>query len=141
MSSSMTQCRAYPLVNLRCFGPKELLRREIRRASLVNLMPTPSSLPAILSRMRDVDATLRKIVYHHVLAELPSPLVLTIAQREQICQIGLGDRDPTVRAAAGKVIGGWVECVGGLEGVRITRLVTMLQRYRLNVCILVSQDA
>ncbi len=81
-------------------------------------MPTPSTLPAILSRMRDVDATLRKIVYHHILAELPSPLVLTISQREQICQNGLGDRDPTVRAAAGKVIGGWVESVGGLESVR-----------------------
>ncbi|KAF8342823.1 nuclear condensing complex subunit [Cantharellus anzutake] len=89
---------------------------EIRRAALVNLMPTPSSLPAILARTRDVDATLRKIVYHHVLAELPSPLVLTIAQREQVCQNGLGDRDPAVRAAAGNMIGGWVESVRGLEG-------------------------
>lgn len=60
---------------------------------------------------------MRKIVYRHVLASLPSPLLLTIAQREQVVRNGLGDRDPAVRAAAGGVIGKWVDAVEGLENV------------------------
>ncbi|KAF9508646.1 hypothetical protein BS47DRAFT_1320578 [Hydnum rufescens UP504] len=89
---------------------------EVRRAALINIIPSPPTMLAILSRTRDEDNTMRKIVYHHVLASLPSPLVLTIAQREEICQNGLGDREPSVRSAAGNLIGGWVESVGGLEG-------------------------
>lgn len=92
---------------------------EVRRAALINLTVSPQTLRAVLSRTRDQDNSLRKIVYHHVLAGLPSPLVLTIAQREEICQNGLGDREPSVRASAGRLIGSWVdnESVGGLEGV------------------------
>jgi condensin complex subunit 3 len=40
------------------------------------------------------------------------PRALTIAQRELIVRNGLGDREPTVRAAAGKLVGAWVDAVG-----------------------------
>lgn len=39
------------------------------------------------------------------------PRALTIAQRELIVRNGLGDREPTVRAAAGKLVGAWVDAV------------------------------
>ncbi|KAH0826785.1 hypothetical protein J3R83DRAFT_5201 [Lanmaoa asiatica] len=41
------------------------------------------------------------------------PRVLTIAQRELIIRNGLGDREPTVRAAAGSLLGAWVDVVRG----------------------------
>lgn len=91
---------------------------EVRRAALINLTASPPTLEAILSRTRDQDVGVRKIVYHHVLAGLPSPQVLTIAQREEICQNGLGDREPSVRTSAGRLIGSWVDAVNGLEPVR-----------------------
>ena len=39
------------------------------------------------------------------------PRALTIAQRELIVRNGLGDREPAVRAAAGKLVGAWVDAV------------------------------
>jgi condensin complex subunit 3 len=77
----------------------------------------------VLTRTRDIDLTVRRLVYGSVLlahAELPDdampgaahPRALTIAQREQIVRNGLGDREPAVRAAAGKLIGAWVDAVG-----------------------------
>jgi condensin complex subunit 3 len=41
---------------------------------------------------------------------------LTIAQREIIVRNGLGDREPSVRVAAGTLIGTWVDVVGESEG-------------------------
>ncbi|KAF8605217.1 hypothetical protein BDV93DRAFT_543748 [Ceratobasidium sp. AG-I] len=85
---------------------------EVRRAALVNLAPSQKSLTVILSRTRDVDTTLRKIVYHHVLSNL-KPQLLTLAQREEIVSNGLGDREPSVRGAAARMIGTWVDAKEG----------------------------
>ncbi|KAG9120574.1 hypothetical protein FRC07_003879 [Ceratobasidium sp. 392] len=85
---------------------------EVRRAALLNLAPSQKSLTVILSRTRDVDTTLRKIVYHHVLSGL-KPQLLTVAQREEIVSNGLGDREPTVRGAAAQMIGTWVDAKDG----------------------------
>ncbi|KAF9008698.1 nuclear condensing complex subunit [Cyathus striatus] len=93
---------------------------DVRKAVLLNIPITEITLPHILSRTRDVDTTIRKVVYLSVLQSNttqgdppvvgPShPRVLTIAQREQIVRNGLGDREPTVRSAAGALIGAWVE--------------------------------
>lgn len=38
---------------------------------------------------------------------------MSIAQRELIVKNGLGDREASVRSAAGELIGVWVDCVGG----------------------------
>ncbi|KAI9511024.1 nuclear condensing complex subunit [Russula earlei] len=96
---------------------------DVRRAALLNIPVTAQTLPSVLARTRDVDLTVRRLVYGSVLlahAELPDdampgaahPRVLTIAQREQIVRNGLGDREPVVRAAAGKLVGAWVDAVG-----------------------------
>lgn len=89
-----------------------LLYREVRRAALLNLAPSQKSLTVILSRTRDVDTTLRKIVYHHVLSNL-KPQLLSLAQREEVVSNGLGDREPSVRGAAAAMIGTWVDAKEG----------------------------
>lgn len=43
------------------------------------------------------------------------PRALTISQRELIVRNGLGDRESTVRAAAGSLIGKWVDVVSDTE--------------------------
>lgn len=44
-------------------------------------------------------------------AKLKHPRQLTIAQREQIVKDGLGDREPGVRLAAGKLVAAWFDTV------------------------------
>ncbi|CAE6447053.1 unnamed protein product [Rhizoctonia solani] len=85
---------------------------EVRRAALLNFAPTQRTLKIILSRTRDVDTTLRKLVYHHVLSSL-KPEVLSVAQREEVVSNGLGDREESVRGAAAKMIGTWVDAKDG----------------------------
>lgn len=89
--------------------------REVRRAALYNLPRTPETLPYILARTRDMDATLRRIVYIGPLStqSLPDPRVLSIAQREEVVKNGLGDREPAVRRAAAFMLGEWLTAAGG----------------------------
>ena len=82
----------------------------MRRAALVNIPLVPASLDIILSRTRDVDPVTRKLVYNGVLqSKLGHPRQLSIAQREQIVKDGLGDREPGVRVAAGKLVTSWFD--------------------------------
>ncbi|KAI5451535.1 chromosome condensation complex Condensin, subunit G [Naganishia albida] len=88
---------------------------EVRRAALYNLSRTPATVPHILARTRDSDATLRRIVYLGPLSTqaLPDPRVLSIAQREEVVKNGLGDREPAVRRAAAFMLGEWLTAAGG----------------------------
>lgn len=86
----------------------------------------------MLARTRDVDSTIRKLVYstvleQHCLVSSPDnlkaeaedeqamgvthPQVLSIVQRELIVRNGLGDREETVKAAASKLIANWVDII------------------------------
>lgn len=94
-----------------------IMHSEVRRAALYNLPLTPTTLPLILARTRDIDPLLRRTVFHASLsaAVMPDPRVLSIAQREEIVRNGLGDRDAQVRKAAAGMLGGWVDgCEGDL---------------------------
>ena len=85
---------------------------EVRRAALLNLPLLPTTLDTILTRTRDTDVVTRKLVYSHVLqTKLGHPRHLTIGQREQIIKDGLGDREPSVRLAAGKLVASWFDLV------------------------------
>ncbi|EKM57502.1 uncharacterized protein PHACADRAFT_90256 [Phanerochaete carnosa HHB-10118-sp] len=97
---------------------------DVRRAALLNLPIGPETLPHILARTRDVDVTVRKLVYHNVLEPncviehdgginvgVSHPRALSIAQREQIVRNGLGDREDVVKSAAMKLVATWVEVV------------------------------
>ncbi|KAF7365576.1 hypothetical protein MVEN_00431000 [Mycena venus] len=84
---------------------------EVRRAALLHAPLIPATLPAILSRTRDVDPLTRKVVFASVLTPHLDPRHLTIAQREKLVRAGLGDREPAVRLACGKMLAGWLELV------------------------------
>ncbi len=120
------------------------LLSDVRRAALLNIPVTAETLPTVLARTRDIDMTVRRHVYASVLlahAELPDdampgaahPRVLTIAQREQIVRNGLGDREPVVRAAAGKLVGAWVDAVsvGTKKGAILEDLLAFLSTFDL----------
>ncbi|EIN08176.1 hypothetical protein PUNSTDRAFT_143847 [Punctularia strigosozonata HHB-11173 SS5] len=104
---------------------------DVRRAALLNLPLTPANVSPILARTRDTDPLIRKVVYSTILetqatshdndgaAISPAhPRALTIEQRELIVRNGLGDREGSVRAAAARVLGTWVDVVRdtGSEG-------------------------
>ena len=82
---------------------------------MYNLPRTPTTLPHILARTRDIDPILRRTVYCGSLSAtaLPDSRVLSIAQRETAVRIGLGDREGTVRKAAAGMLGGWVDHTEG----------------------------
>ncbi|KAJ3782510.1 nuclear condensing complex subunit [Lentinula aff. detonsa] len=83
---------------------------EVRRAVLINLPVTPETLSIIITRIRDTDTLTRKLAYSSVLEpKLAHPRHLTIAQREDITKVGLGDREAVVRVAAGKMISKWLD--------------------------------
>jgi condensin complex subunit 3 len=123
--------------------PNKLLS-DVRLAALLNIPITAQTLITVLTRTRDVDMTVRRLVYGSVFlahADLPDdampgaahPRALTIAQREQIVRNGLGDREPAVRAAAGKLIGAWVDAVsvGTKKGLVLEDLLAFLGTFDL----------
>lgn len=89
---------------------------EVRKAALLNIPFAPATITAILSRIRDPEASIRRAVYDVVLSEkLENPKQLSIAQREDLVRSGLRDREPTVRTAAARLIGEWADkCEGDL---------------------------
>ncbi|KAH9922432.1 nuclear condensing complex subunit [Fomitopsis serialis] len=103
---------------------------DVRRSALLNLPLTPATLPPILARTRDTDPVVRKLVYSQILEPrtltesgevgLTHPRALTIAQREAIVRNGLGDREDTVRAAAGHLMAAWVDVARG-AGPRVKK--------------------
>ena len=61
------------------------------------------------------------------------PRALTISQHELIVRNGLGDREPTVRAAAGKLVGAWVDAVsvGTKKGAVLEDVLAFLGTFDL----------
>ncbi|KAI6131286.1 nuclear condensing complex subunit [Pisolithus croceorrhizus] len=97
---------------------------EVRRAALLNIPLAPHTLSVMLARTRDTDTVMRKLVYSQVLENnclstdhasmgAAHPRGLSISQRELIIRNGLGDREPAVRAAAGSLLGTWVDVARG----------------------------
>jgi condensin complex subunit 3 len=84
---------------------------EVRRSALLCVPLSSANLPCILSRTRDVDPVIRKLLLSTVLPRLDSPRQLTLSQREQVIADALGDREPGVRVAGGKLISEWFEFV------------------------------
>ncbi|KAG6907366.1 hypothetical protein DXG01_009187 [Tephrocybe rancida] len=85
---------------------------EVRRAALVSVPLLPTTMDTVLGRTRDTDALTRKLVYSNVLqTKLGHPRQLTIFQRELVVKDGLGDREPSVRVAAGKLAARWFDTV------------------------------
>jgi condensin complex subunit 3 len=95
---------------------------EVRKTALINLpiMANADYLPAILSRSRDVDPLVRRMLYGHVLSsKTVHPRALSISQRETLVKHGLGDREDAVRVSAGKLVASWYETVTTQDGTVI----------------------
>jgi len=96
---------------------------DVRRAALVNIHVTADTIPDLLTRTRDLDSSVRKHTYTTVLERNCSigdgedsksvgdahPRFLSIEHREMVIKHGLGDREPSVRAAAANLVGTWVD--------------------------------
>ncbi|CCM04766.1 uncharacterized protein FIBRA_06956 [Fibroporia radiculosa] len=106
------------LIDTLSFDPSS----DVRRAALINMPLTQETFTPLLARSRDVDSTVRKLLYSAILEPhcvsdseagigFTHPRALTIAQRELIIRNGLGDREDSVKAAAGKLISSWVDIV------------------------------
>lgn len=73
---------------------------EVRRAALLNVVKTPTTLPALFSRARDVNAINRRLVFSRILKEVLTHHSVDAAARENLLHWGLNDRDSGVRLAA-----------------------------------------
>ena len=80
---------------------------------MVNVPLDNTTLGFVLNRTRDTDPVTRKLVYSLLESKLVHPRQLSIALREQLVKDGLGDREPAVRLAAGKLIASWFDKILG----------------------------
>ncbi|TFY58884.1 hypothetical protein EVJ58_g6127 [Rhodofomes roseus] len=105
---------------------------EVRRCALMHVPLTPRTVPAVLTRSRDVDPIVRKLLFATILAmggstsksrsrkyqsssKFEHPRQLTLAQREKVVRDGLGDREGAVRVAASQGIAIWFDILSGDE--------------------------
>ena len=100
---------------------------EVRRAALFNTTPRAATLPYLLERLQDVDATNRRCVYQGSLRMLldaqprveheghsvVAALGLSDRAAAEVVRTGMHERDPTVRRAARKLAGHWLDACGG----------------------------
>ncbi|KAA8900748.1 nuclear condensing complex subunit [Sphaerosporella brunnea] len=73
---------------------------DVRRTILHNMAATPTTLPYLLERSRDVDPATRRAVFNHLLPSIGDFRQLSIVMRERLLRYGLNDRDESVRKAA-----------------------------------------
>ena len=87
---------------------------DVRRSLLLNLPLTPSTLPYLLERARDLDAATRRALYSRLLPALGDFRHLSLSMREKLLRWGLRDRDEYVRKAAARLFRErWIEdCAG-----------------------------
>lgn len=87
---------------------------EVRRSLLLNLPLTPTTLPFLLERARDLDGPTRRAIYARLLPTLGDFRHLSLSMREKLLRWGLRDRDENVRKAAGRLFRErWIEdCAG-----------------------------
>ncbi|EPQ26200.1 uncharacterized protein PFL1_06912 [Pseudozyma flocculosa PF-1] len=112
------------LVDILRFDPSA----EVRRAALFNLTPTADTQPYIMERLRDIDPTNRRCVYLGSLTAIlqsqvkamaevgasgPSRIGLDVQMADDVLRAGMGDREPSVKRAANKLVITWFDACGG----------------------------
>lgn len=103
---------------------------EVRRAALFNLTPDEQNSPLLLERLRDIDPINRRCVYLGSLTMMlkaqnrslqgaassqagPSRLGLDIDAAGEVVRVGMGEREPSVKRAAQKLVTAWFDACGG----------------------------
>lgn len=99
----------------------------VRKSALVAVAVTPATIPALLSRTRDVKDDVRKAAFQ-MLARKLSPHDLEVAERLSLLKAGLRNRSAGVREACANelLLGGWLQ--GACEG-NVFLLVDLLGGY------------
>ncbi|WFD01441.1 chromosome condensation complex Condensin, subunit G [Malassezia obtusa] len=86
---------------------------DVRRAALFNITPTAATLPYLLERLQDVDATNRRCVYLGSLKMLVESHAEGLGLGEhaiaEVVRTGLHERDASVKRAARKLVRHWLE--------------------------------
>lgn len=83
---------------------------EVRKTLLLNLPLSKKTLPYLLERSRDTDATIRRTLYARVLPTFGDFRHLSLSMREKLLRWGIRDRDEGVRKAAGRLFyDRWIE--------------------------------
>lgn len=83
---------------------------DVRRSLLLNLPLTPSTLPYLLERARDLDPATRRALYSRLLPALGDFRHLSLSMREKLLRWGLRDRDENVRKATARLFcERWIE--------------------------------
>lgn len=83
---------------------------EVRRAVLTNLPFLPTTLRYILERARDMDPSIRRMLYGKILPALGDFRHMSLVEREKLIRWGLRDRDDAVRKAAARLFSErWLE--------------------------------
>ena len=87
---------------------------DVRRSLLLNLPLTPTTLPYLLERARDLDPATRRALYSRLLPALGDFRHLSLSMREKLLRWGLRDRDENVRKATARLFRErWMEdCAG-----------------------------
>jgi len=99
----------------------------VRKAALLAVAVTESTLPALLSRTRDIKEDVRKAAFQMLATKL-SPHDLEVSERLALLKSGLRDRSNSVREACTKdlLLGGWLAT--GCNG-NVFKLVELLGGY------------
>lgn len=91
---------------------------DVRRSLLLSLPLTPTTLPFLLERARDLDPPTRRALYSMILPALGDFRHLSLLMREKLLRWGLRDRDESVRKATARLFGErWIEDCAGTRDV------------------------
>ena len=89
---------------------------DVRKSLLLNLPLTPTTLPYLLERARDLDSATRRALYSRLLPALGDFRHLSLSMREKLLRWGLRDRDEVVRKATARLFRErWIEDCAGIR--------------------------
>ncbi|XP_049428619.1 condensin complex subunit 3 [Epinephelus fuscoguttatus] len=106
---------------------------EVRRAVLSCIAMSPSTLPKVIKRTRDIKENVRKLAYQ-VLADKVHIKALTIAQRVSLLQQGLHDTSEAVReVVCSRLLPAWILRLDG-------NVIELLHRLDVENCAQTALD-
>ncbi|KZV97200.1 hypothetical protein EXIGLDRAFT_833051 [Exidia glandulosa HHB12029] len=103
---------------------------DVRRTALLSAPLLPRTLPTLLTRIRDSDATVRRTLLSNILTKLKAAN-LTPEQLARVVSCGLRDRDENVKGAARALVAGWIPAARKDEPVKNEEIDALLDFVQL----------